>query len=94
MDTVAFLSLIFSTGAFYNTWDARSRGLTKKALLSEMLADALVIGSGLAFYFNQVSPWAPRTSAEYEFGPDWQCFGRPTSPVCYKPKSFPQPKAN
>jgi hypothetical protein len=29
MATVAFLSLIFSVGVFYNAWDARSRGLKK-----------------------------------------------------------------
>jgi hypothetical protein len=80
--------LIFSFGVFYNAWDARSRGLTKKALLSGLLGAALVLASGLALYFNSVSPWAPRTSAEYGFGPGWQCSGRPASPVCYKPSSF------
>jgi phosphoglycerol transferase MdoB-like AlkP superfamily enzyme len=94
MAGIAFLSLIFSLGIFYNAWDPDVRGLTKKALLSILFGIAFAICSGHVFHFNPSSTWAPRTSASYGFGPDWQCFRKPSGPICFKPGSLPQTKGN
>jgi hypothetical protein len=94
MAWVAFISLIFALGIFYNAWDAYLRGSTKSALLSGLLGVALLIGSGLSLYFNPISPWAPITAASYGFGPGWQCFGKPAAPMCIKTGLSPKQKGN
>jgi hypothetical protein len=43
---------------------------------------------------DRTSGQTANSSNRYGFGPDWQCFGKPSGPVCFKPGAFPQKKGN